>query len=57
MTTTTNVRSETADKQRGMTVGEVEQFVQAARAAGHGDDTQVFVRTGFRSQIQRLETK
>lgn len=57
MTTTTHVRSETADRQRGMTLGEVEEFTKAARAAGHSDDTSIYVRTGFRSQIQRLETK
>lgn len=57
MSVTTTIRGDASDPRRGMTVAEIEDFIAHARSAGHGDDVQVRVTTGWRAQITRLETR
>jgi hypothetical protein len=54
MAKTVKVEAEAADKKEGMTLGELDGFVQEAVESGLLTGNTVFVRTGFRNQIQYL---
>lgn len=50
----TTVRADAADRKAGMTLDEVDSFVQACRLAGMTGSEQPKVGTGWRQQIQNL---
>lgn len=45
------------DKKRGMTLRELNEFVQAAARGGVPEDTRVLVTLNWRSGIQAIETE